>query len=102
MRFIAPNTGVVADVTGELRPWAQQTFRPLQRTSKPNEFWAALPDHEKNITEVGIYNAATLSFRRVMTVPKIKFNSMKMWVDEPGGKVLFVYRGHLLAVPLIK
>ncbi len=102
MRFIAPNTGVVADVTGELRPWAQQTFRPLQRTSRSNEFWAALPDHEKNITEVGIYNAATLSFRRVMTVPKIKFNSMKMWVDEPGGKVLFVYRGHLLAVPLAK
>jgi hypothetical protein len=36
----------------------------------------------------------------VRTIPKIKFNSMDMWVDEPGNKVYFVYRGHLLALPL--
>ncbi len=102
MRFISAETGQVRDVVGEVRPLAQQTFRPLQKASRPNEYWAALPDHEKNLTEVGIYNAWTLSFRPLMTVPKIKFNSMTMWVDEAGGKVYFVYRGHLLTVPLRK
>lgn len=102
MRFISAETGQVRDVVGEVRPLAQQTFRPLQKTSKPNEYWAALPDHEKNLTEVGVYNAWTLSFKPVMMVPKIKFNSMTMWVDETGNKVYFVYRGHLLTVPLSK
>ncbi|MBK9216821.1 MAG: HEAT repeat domain-containing protein [Chloracidobacterium sp.] len=102
MRVISPETGEVKPVIGEMRPLAQQTYRPLQETAKPNEFWAALPNHKKNLTEVGVYNSATLSFRLVMTVPKIKFNSMTMWVDEAGSKVYFVYRGHLLAVPLPK
>ncbi len=102
MRIIGPETGEVRSIVGELRPLAQQSFRPLQKTTKPNEYWAALPDYEKNLTQVGIYSSATLSFRPVMTVPKIKFNSMTMWVDEMEGKVYFVYRGHLLAVPLIK
>jgi hypothetical protein len=102
MRFIMPEIGQVRDVVGEVRPLAQQTFRPLQKAARPGEFWTALPDHDKNLTEVGVYNPATLSFRLVMTVPKIKFNSMTMWVDEPGGKVYFVYRGHLLSMPLAK
>ncbi len=33
-----------------------------------------------------------------MKVPRIKFDSMQMWIDA--GKVYFVYEGHLLALPL--
>ena len=59
-----------------------------------------MPDFEKNETRLGIYNAKWLTFTAVRTIPKIKFNSMNMWVDEAGNKVYFVYRGHLLALPL--
>lgn len=102
MRLIDPATGDMQSVTGEFRPLDQQTFRPLQKTAKPNEFWAAIPGVETSETLVGIYDTARLTFRQVMRVPKIKFNSMSMWVDEPGGKVYFIYRGHLLALPLVK
>ena len=80
----------------------QQTFRPLQKGTQPDEYWAAMPDSEKNETQVGIYSAKWLTFKAVRTIPKIKFNSMGMWVDEVGGKVYFVYRGHLLALPITK
>jgi hypothetical protein len=100
MMLVDPLTGSVQPIAGEFRPLSQQTFRPLQKAAKPNEFWAAMPDAEKHETRFGIYDARTLSFRQMMRIPKIKFNSMDMWVDEPGGKVYFVYRGHLLALPL--
>lgn len=99
--LVDPVNGMVFPVTsGELRPLTQQTFRPLQRAAQPEEFWAAMPDAEKNETRVGIYNAKWLTFKPVRTIPKIKFNSMDMWVDDAGGKIYFVYRGHLLALPL--
>lgn len=97
-----PATGALQPITGEFRPLDQQTFRPLQKAAKPNEFWAAILDVEKNETEVGIYDTKYFGFKPVLRIPKIKFNSMNMWVDEPGNKVYFVYRGHLLALPLTK
>ena len=102
MILVDPATGAMTAPPGEFRPLGQQTFRPLQKMTKPNEFWAAMPDAEKNETQVGVYNMRSFAFRPVLRVPKIKFNSMSMWVDEPGGKVYFVYRGHLLALPLNK
>lgn len=93
-------TGVVQKSKGEVRPLAQQTFRPLQTNGKPDEFWAAIPDDEKDQTEIGIYNAKTLTFKSVLKVPEIEFNSMQMWVDAD--KVYFVYQGHLLDLPLPK
>jgi hypothetical protein len=38
----------------------------------------------------------------VLKIPKIQFNSMGMFVDAPAGKIYFVYRGHLLSLPLPK
>jgi HEAT repeat protein len=93
-------TGKTRPVTGELRPFAQQTFRPLQKTSRVGESWAALPDSEKNETVVGTLNTQRFTFKQVIRVPKIKFDSMQMWVDEPRKKLYFVYRGHLLSLPL--
>lgn len=93
-------TGKLMPVTGEMRPLAQQTFRPLQKAARAGELWAALPDTEKNETLVGTLNTRNFAFKPVMRVPKIIFDSMQMWVDEPRKKLYFVYRGHLLALPM--
>ncbi len=98
--LVDPVTGVANPAPGEFRPAAQQTYRALQKSTKPNEYWAAMIDEEKGLTQIGIYETKTFGFRLVLKVPKIRFNSMDMWVDEPGKKVYFVYRGHLLSLPL--
>jgi len=93
-------TGVIQPAKGEISPLIQQTFRPLQAAIAPDEFWAAIPDNRDNETQVGIYNAKTLTFKPLMDIPQIKFDSMSMWIDA--GKVYFVYQGHLLSLPLPK
>ena len=102
MLLLDPETGALQPARGEFRPLAQQTFRPLQPTGRLNEFWAAIANTEKNETQVGIYDTDHFGFKPLLRVPKIMFNSMSMWADEPGGKVYFVYRGHLLSLPLPK
>ena len=96
--MLDPETGAVGKITNEIRPLAQQNFRPLQTTGKPDEFWAAIPDEEKENTSVGIYNAKTLGFKSILTIPQIEFNSMQMWIDAD--KIYFVYQGHLLDLPM--
>lgn len=96
--LLDPETGTFRNAPGEYRPLTHQTFRQLQPAEKPNEFWAAMHDENKNETVVGVYNAAVFGFKPVLKVPKIQFDSLDMWVDQ--GKVYFVYRGHLLAAPL--
>lgn len=100
MFLIDPATGAMQPLKGEFRPLSQQTFRPLQKTTVPNEYWAAIIDAEKGNTQVGTYDSKLFTFKPLLTLPKIAFNSMDMFVDEPAKKVYFVYRGHLLAVPL--
>ncbi len=101
-------TGKTELVKGEFRPLIQQTFRPLQPTGKPFEFWAAIYDRSKNRTEIGRYNAKNFSFKAVLIVPEISLSSMNIWVDEPEAKVYFIYQGnyslegHLLSLPLPK
>ncbi len=97
------DTGLVQPLRGEAHPLLQQTFRALQPlAASTDEFWTAQPDREKNVTEFGIYNAKTLAFKRLQTIPQIIFDSMAMWVDEKENKIYFVYEGHLLALPLKK
>lgn len=100
MFLIDPATGAMLPLKGEFRPLSQQTFRPLQKTSLANQYWAAIIDAEKGNTQIGIYDAKLFVFKPLLTLPKIAFNSMDMFVDEAAKKVYFVYRGHLLAVPL--
>jgi len=102
MFLIDPATGVMQPLKGEFRPLSQQSFRPLQKATLPNEYWAAIIDAEKGNTQVGIYDAKLFTFKPQLTLPKIAFNSMDMYVDEAAKKVYFVYRGHLLAMPLSK
>ncbi len=93
-------TGAIEKTKGEIRPLAQQTFRALQKASSTDEFWAAIPN--KKATQVGIYNAKTLTFRTLLTIPQISFDSMNMWMDETENKVYFVYKGQLLALNMPK
>jgi len=104
--LIDPATGAAQPVKGEFRPLEQQTFRPLQPTGKPNEFWAAIS--EEKTTSIGTYNAKTFTFKPLLKVPEIRLTSMDIWADEKDGKVYFVYAGegerdgHLLSLPLPK
>ncbi len=95
-------TGTMQPVKGEVRPFVQQTFRPLQTNGKPDEFWAAIPAEGKEATEVGVYNTKNLTFTPLLKIPRIVFDSMDLWVDEPGNKIYFVHQGQLLALPLKK
>jgi hypothetical protein len=101
-RLLDAETGRIGPTAGELRPLAQQYFRPLQPTGKAHEFWAAITDAEKNETSVGRYDSQLFGFTPVVRLPKILFDSLDMWVDQADGKVYFVYRGHLLAAPLAR
>jgi hypothetical protein len=95
--LLDPETGKVSATNSDFRPLGQQTARPLQSTSGPFEYWAALPDEKETV--VGVYNARTFVFKPMLTVPEISFDSMDMWVDASDGKLYFVYQGHLLAAP---
>jgi hypothetical protein len=94
-------TGNMQAAKGEIRPLAQQTFRPLQLTANADEFWAAIPDAEKSQTQVGTYNTKTFSFKPLLKIPQISFDSMDLWVDEKENKIYFVYKGQLLGLPLV-
>jgi hypothetical protein len=98
--LLDPDTGVVSEAADKILPLAQQEFRSLQAAANPNEFWAAISNAEPSETQVGIYNAKTLSFKPVMKVPRVEFDSMSMWIDA--GRVYFIYEGHVLSLPLPK
>lgn len=96
-------TGAIQKTEYEkILPLTHQIFRPLQPTAKPDEFWAVFPGEKKKQTEVGIFNAKTFAFKPLLKIPRIKFDSMNIWVDEKEGKIYFVYEGQLLALPLPK
>ena len=97
--LLDPETGRIVPAVGDVRALLQQTFRPLQSTGQANEYWAAIPSRRKNETEVGKFDARTLSFKSIIRLPKITFDSMDMWVDAAGSRICFVYNGHLLSVP---
>lgn len=95
------DTGAVEKTKGEIRPLASQTFRPLQKASaSADEYWAAIGTGKA--TDIGTYNLKALTFKPLLTVPSISFDSMNMWVDEAENKVYFVYKGQLLALSLKK
>lgn len=93
-------TGEIQKVSGEFAPLLQEGKRFLQPTTQPQEFWAAIPDETKNQTLVGRYNLKDFSFKQVMAVPQISFESVAMWVDEKRGKIYVVYKDQLLSLPL--
>jgi hypothetical protein len=92
------NTGLMQPAKGEVRPLTHQRFRSLQPTGNADEFWATIND--RKTTEIGRYNAKIFSFKSLIKISNIIFNSMDLWVDEKERKVFFIYQGHLLSLPL--
>ncbi len=93
-------TGIIETAKGDVRPLAQQTFRPLQPSGGANEFWAAIPDVKKNQTQIGIYDAKNFIFKTRLELPQIAFDSMDLWADDAENKIYFVYKGQLLGLTL--
>jgi len=100
--LLDPATGATEPVKGEFRPLQQQTYRQLQSVVGSTEYWAAIPDEERNRTQIGRYDARRFAFKPLMELPEIKFDSMRMWVDEATNQVYVTYNGHLLRMPLTR
>ncbi len=96
--LLDPETGLLIPARGEIRPLVQQTFRPLQAGVGPFEFWAAIPRGDETV--IGVYNTRNFNIKPVLKLPKISFDSMKLWVDGASSRIYFVYEGHLLSVPI--
>jgi hypothetical protein len=98
--LLDPASGKLEVVKGEFEPLGDQNFRPLQSVAGSREYWAAIPDAEKNLTRVGRYDARAFSFKPLMEIPEIRFTSDEMWVDEAAKRIYLSYNGHLLRFPL--
>lgn len=93
-------TGQTQLVKGVFEPLLQEENRLLQPTGRPDEFWAAIADRQKNQTRVGRYSLRNFSFQTLLVVPHLTFDSTRMWVDEAGARLYIVYEGQLLRLPL--
>jgi hypothetical protein len=93
-------TGQTQLVAGVFDPLLQEGKRFLQPAANPSEFWAAIPNDSKDDTTVGRYNLKDFSFRKVLVIPHLTFDSMQMWVDEGEAKLYIVYEGQLIRLPL--
>ena len=93
-------TGDIKLVSGEFAPLRHKGKRFLQSTGNPDEYWAAIPNERRTQTQVGRYNLKDFSFKPVLVVPHISFDSMSMWVDESRDKLYVVYNDQLIRLPL--
>ena len=98
--LLDPASGKLEVVKGEFEPLMRQNSRPLQPAAGSREYWAAVPDSEKNLTRVGRYDARAFRFKPLMEIPEIYFTSEMMWVDEDAQRIYLAYNGHLLRLPL--
>jgi hypothetical protein len=98
--LVDPVTGKSQLIKGNFEPFEQIEKRFFQSSARPEEYWVALPNTQKDETQLGLYSFKDFSFRSVMTIPKIQFNSMNMWVDEGASKVYVAYEGELLRFSL--
>jgi hypothetical protein len=74
--------------------------REPQPTGNPNEFWAAIPDSQKRVTNIGRYDSKTFAFTPLIELQGLTLSNSDFWVDAAGGKIWLTYRGHLLRIPL--
>jgi hypothetical protein len=94
------NSGALQPVQGDFRPLYEPTWRPLQATGKPHEFWLALTNREEGSTAVGRYDSRSFVFQPVLTLPGLHIRSEEMWVDAAANRLWLIYQGHLLRLPL--
>jgi len=98
--MLDPETGSVQPVKGEFRPLTAPHSRAPQSAGAPNLFWAAIYDVEKRMTRFGRYDSKNFVFTPLLEFPELELSGDDIWVDADGGKIWFVYRGHLLRLPL--
>ena len=99
--LLDPVSGKLEVAQGEFEPLSHQNSRPLQSVAGSREYWAAIPDSEKNLTRVGRYDTRAFSFKPLMEITDIYFTSEMMWVDEAAQRIYLAYNGHLLRLPLV-
>jgi len=97
--LLDPETGTVQQVKGEFRPLREVFARELQPTGNPNEFWAAITDSQKRVTNIGRYDSKTFAFTPLIELQGLTLSNSDFWVDATGGKIWLTYRGHLLRIP---
>ncbi len=98
--LLDPVTGTIQPVDGEFRPLIHPVWRAPQSAGAVNLFWAAIYDREKRATKFGRYDSKNFVFTPLLEFPELTLSSHDIWVDADGGKIWFVYRGHLLRAPL--
>jgi HEAT repeat protein len=99
--LVDPITGSAQSIGQKGLPLLQQTWHPLQPfMNKTDEFWVAQPDKKNRKTTIGVFNVRNLTFKPLIQLPKIVFNSMNMWVDEQEKKAYIAHGGNLLRIKL--
>jgi HEAT repeats len=98
--LLDPETGTVQQVKGEFSPLREVFPRELRPTGNPNEFWAAIPDSRKGVTNIGRYDSRNFVFKPLVELTGLSLSNSDFWVDVNAGKIWLTYRGHLLRLPL--
>ncbi|MGV3658823.1 MAG: hypothetical protein ACO1TE_01525 [Prosthecobacter sp.] len=101
--LVDPATGALRRVTGEFSPLQDESWRPLQRTGKPDVVWAVVPRRDKEgrwHTGIGRYDLRSFTFTKLIEIPRLYFTSMDVWVDAEAGQIFLAVNGDLLALPL--
>jgi len=98
--LLDPETGTIQQVKGEFWPLREVVARELQPTGNPNEFWAAIPDSQKKVTNIGRYDSRNFVFKPLVELTGLSLNDGDFWVDVNACKIWLTYHGHLLRLPL--
>jgi hypothetical protein len=98
--LLDPETGTIQPVKGDFRPLIDWVSRAPQSAGAPNLFWAAIYGWGKEATQFGRYDSKNFVFTPLLEIPELRLSHDDVWVDTDAGKIWFVYRGHLLRLPL--
>jgi hypothetical protein len=94
--LVDPETGKAEVISREIRPLTHVGARLLQPSDINGQYWAAIPSDKDGGTDIGLYDARSLSFFLRMHVPELIFNSQALWVDEQSRTAYVVYKSQLL------
>jgi HEAT repeat protein len=98
--LVDQETGTVQPVKGEFRPLPSPNSHTPQQGGAPNLLWTAIFEWEKSATRFGRYDSKNFSFTPLLEFPAMRLSEEDFWVDAAGGKIWFVYQGHLLRLPI--
>ncbi|MBI4860280.1 MAG: hypothetical protein HY815_08460 [Candidatus Riflebacteria bacterium] len=94
--LVDPYSGKVEPVDGDLWDLCCELRRPHQPRGTAGELWMTRPDAKTMGTEIGLFDARRLRFRRLGVLPGCSATSAQVWVDEPSG-VAYVAQGEYVS-----